>query len=48
MVFIEKLEDKIEQQQEEMKIERRWLQLKGNIKDIAEEVVGYKTGKRRR
>jgi len=29
-------------------IERRWLQLKGKIKDIAEEVVGYyNTGERR-
>jgi len=48
MVFIEKLEGKIELQQEEMNIERRWLQQKGKIKDTAEEVVGYKTGKRRR
>jgi len=47
VVFIEKLEDNIERQQEEINIERRWLQLKGKIKDTAEEVVGYKTGKGR-
>jgi len=39
MVFIAKLEDKIERQQEEMNIERRWLQLKGKIKDKAEEML---------
>ena len=50
MAFMEKLEDKIEQQedQDEKDVERRWQQLKGKIKDTAEEVVGYKTGKRRR
>jgi len=48
MPFIEKLEEKIEQHdQNENDIERRWLNLKGKIKDTAEEVVGYKTGKRR-
>jgi len=31
MVFREKVEDKIERQQEEMNIGRRWLQLKGKI-----------------
>jgi len=31
-----------------MNIERRMLQLKGKIKDTAEAVVSYKTGKRRR
>jgi len=44
MVFIGKLE----RQQEEINFERRRLQLKGKIKDTAEEMVGYKTGKRRR
>ena len=50
MASTEKLEDKIEQQQDqdENDIERKWRQLKSKIKDTAKEVVGCKTDKRRR
>jgi len=45
--FAEKPEDKIEQQQDqdENDVAKRWLQLKGKIKDTAEEVTATRRTK---